>query len=77
MRWIPCIGYLINNQKLIVVLVRLCTVKFTQLYNTDKLPTNMLQSIHFQVGMIILLTIMKLMMTRLDAHYTDAWRNER
>lgn len=57
--------------------MRLSPVRVMQLHNCDKLSTNMIQSIHFQVGMIILLTVIKLMMTRLDAHYTHAWRNER
>ena len=59
---------IIHNQKLIVGLVRCCNVRVMKLHSSDKLSTNMIQSIHFQVGMIILLTVIKLMMTRLDAH---------
>lgn len=76
-RKIPCFGYLINNQKLIVGLVRFCAVGVMQLHIGDKWSTNMIQSIVFQVEMIILLTVIKIMMTRLCAYYADAWRNVR
>lgn len=36
-----------------------------------------MQTIHIQVGTIKLLAEINLTMTRLDANYTDAWRNER